>query len=226
MNPAISYIICALPRSGSSLLCIGLRKTKVAGNPWEYFHARTIQQGLKSWGITTREEYLDKVVEEECTPNGVFGVKIFWSEFSKLGGLLTTRLPDSRYILLTRRDKIRQAISFDKALQTNVWAQGRDEDLPTHERLRFDFHRIRQLHHRIVAHELAWTRYFARHGVTPLDICYEDFTDSLDETLRRIVSYLGVEFPDDHRVGPGKMVKMSDEISEEWVERYREMAQG
>jgi LPS sulfotransferase NodH len=35
----VSYLVCATPRSGSTLLCHTLRKTGVAGNPFEFFEA-------------------------------------------------------------------------------------------------------------------------------------------------------------------------------------------
>jgi LPS sulfotransferase NodH len=35
----VSYLVCATPRSGSTLLCHTLRKTGVAGNPLEFFEA-------------------------------------------------------------------------------------------------------------------------------------------------------------------------------------------
>src|SRR3954469_9702243 len=36
---APSYLVCATPRSGSTLLCETLSKTGVAGNPLEFFEA-------------------------------------------------------------------------------------------------------------------------------------------------------------------------------------------
>src|SRR3954464_7122438 len=37
MPPASPYLVCATPRSGSTLLCETLRATGVAGNPLEHF---------------------------------------------------------------------------------------------------------------------------------------------------------------------------------------------
>ncbi|MGZ5376146.1 MAG: Stf0 family sulfotransferase, partial [Solirubrobacterales bacterium] len=39
MKPARSYLVCATPRSGSTLLCEALKSTGVAGRPEEYFEA-------------------------------------------------------------------------------------------------------------------------------------------------------------------------------------------
>lgn len=39
MKPEASYLVCATPRSGSTLVCKALTQTGVAGNPEEYFEA-------------------------------------------------------------------------------------------------------------------------------------------------------------------------------------------
>ena len=39
MTPERSYLVCATPRSGSTLVCKALRDTGVAGRPEEYFEA-------------------------------------------------------------------------------------------------------------------------------------------------------------------------------------------
>ena len=38
--PMSAYLVCATPRSGSTLLCRALTATGVAGRPEEYFEAR------------------------------------------------------------------------------------------------------------------------------------------------------------------------------------------
>src|SRR3954468_23615004 len=39
MRPDRSYLVCATPRSGSTLVCHALEETEVAGRPEEYFEA-------------------------------------------------------------------------------------------------------------------------------------------------------------------------------------------
>ena len=54
MVPSLSYLVCATPRSGSTLLCQLLDQTGVAGHPEEYFEA------LRHSGLPRRpEEYFD-----------------------------------------------------------------------------------------------------------------------------------------------------------------------
>src|ERR1700678_1266834 len=54
MRPMLSYLVCATPRSGSTLLCQALAQTGVAGRPQEYFEA------LRHSGLPRRpHEYFD-----------------------------------------------------------------------------------------------------------------------------------------------------------------------
>jgi LPS sulfotransferase NodH len=54
MTPMLSYLVCATPRSGSTLLCHALDRTGVAGHPEEYFEA------LRRSGLPRRpHEYFD-----------------------------------------------------------------------------------------------------------------------------------------------------------------------
>ena len=69
------------------------------------------------------------------TPNGSSAPKLFWFQFqyllTKLGrtfgrngwdpSLLNEVFPNLRFVLLTRRDKVRQAISYVRAIQSDVW---------------------------------------------------------------------------------------------------------
>jgi len=58
---AVTYLVCATPRSGSTLLCEGLKATGVAGVPEEYFEA------LASTGRPPRpEEYLSGAGDPEA----------------------------------------------------------------------------------------------------------------------------------------------------------------
>src|SRR3954453_1951322 len=55
VRPELSYLVCATPRSGSTLLCHLLDQTGMAGHPEEYFEA------LQHSGLPRRpEEYFDR----------------------------------------------------------------------------------------------------------------------------------------------------------------------
>jgi len=68
VNPStISNMICATPRSGSTLLCEALRNTGLAGNPDEYFH---FDRWSEKWGMSSEEDYLEMILQYGKGDNG------------------------------------------------------------------------------------------------------------------------------------------------------------
>jgi trehalose 2-sulfotransferase len=115
LRPRAAYLLCATPRSGSTLLCDLLDATGVAGHPEEYFEAlrgtgRPRQPREYFEGVDDPElfellprsepplaeapfhERLADVVREATTPNGVFGAKVMWGYHDDLQSRLA-RLP-------------------------------------------------------------------------------------------------------------------------------------
>jgi LPS sulfotransferase NodH len=237
MRPHTSYLICATPRSGSFLLGEALINTGIAGCPGEYFWRGDEPGWRERWHVSTYAGYLTKAIEQGSTPNGVFGAKIMWGYFDDfvtklrqlpqytdipVSRLMATVFPNLSYVYMTRRDKVRQAVSHWKALQTNVWGWT-DEALPapTDEPV-FDFDEIDGLVQEIITHEAAWQQYFADCSVTPFTVVYEDLVPAYHDTARRILEFLHVPIPTDLAFGERRMKKQADALSEEWVQRYCE----
>ena len=123
------------------MLAEALESTGIAGRPREYFDPVFQKKWCESLAIASDAEYFEKALAAGTTPNGVFGAKVLWHQFEHLlvklrriqgNGLsdlelLDRTFPDLRYIFLTRRDKIRQAISYDRAIRSGVWWSIADE---------------------------------------------------------------------------------------------------
>ncbi|MCA9930706.1 MAG: hypothetical protein KC419_19610, partial [Anaerolineales bacterium] len=75
-DPTISYMICATPRSGSTLLCEALRNTGLAGNPDEYFGPMHVARWTEKWQTQSEKEYFARVLVHGSGENGVWGVKV------------------------------------------------------------------------------------------------------------------------------------------------------
>jgi LPS sulfotransferase NodH len=270
--PRRSYLVCATPRSGSTLLCETLEATGIAGRPREYFEAlketgvprrpREYFWGLRSpevlrllphdaqldrdservqtWNRDDYGRHLDAVLREGTTPNGIFGSKMMWGYFDdfleltrgipRLGGmgdgsLLNTAFPELRYVFVSRSDKVRQAVSLWRALQTWVWrkAEGKPDDAPLPEqRAVYSFDAIDHLLDQLRRHEDAWRGFFFRIGQRPLTILYEEVAGDLDATVDRVLESLGVERPPAAAPVAKSMSRQSDDLSESWVQNYLE----
>jgi LPS sulfotransferase NodH len=268
MTPMLSYLVCATPRSGSTLLCHALDETGVAGHPKEYFEAlsrsglprrpheyfdphrhaniverlafREMPDGQAEpnplWHPDTYDQYLDWALEQGTTPNGVFGSKLMWGylgDFAQLlrgidgmagrplPELLARAFPGLRYIQITRENKIRQAVSLWKAVQTQSWKREPGEQQRAVE-LVFSFRAINYLVRLLTAHDASWDAYFLGLGYEPLKVTYEELAESTDEVVRRVLDHLGIPAPADLIVqAPGLSVQ-ADEVSELWVRRVDE----
>src|SRR5262249_8849777 len=88
------------------------------------------------WDPAAYDRYLAHAKEQGTTANGVFGAKpmgaspadsatllrgIDGLERLPVPELLARVFPELRYVQITRRDKVRQAVSLWKAVQTQVW---------------------------------------------------------------------------------------------------------
>src|SRR5206468_3361533 len=89
--PKRSYAICTNPRSGSWLLAEGLQSTRIAGRPREWFHPDSEGERSGKWGLAHPKQagyadYMNRVIQEATTRNGVFGVKLHWYQMDLLRG--------------------------------------------------------------------------------------------------------------------------------------------
>jgi len=146
MKPKRSYFVCKTNRTGSQLLCEALRFTGIAGQPNEHLYIGEKSDYYKAYGTRTGEELLAKIVELGSTPNGVFGLCVELPKtealafirqvirqdfpFESLPDLLRSLFPDPKYIWLTRRNVVRQAVSWWKASQSGIWHTNADEEPP------------------------------------------------------------------------------------------------
>jgi LPS sulfotransferase NodH len=266
-----SYLVCATPRSGSTLLCHLLDRTGVAGHPEEYFealrhsgvprrpheyfdparHANIIERlafrempdsehGTPHplWTPQTYDRYLDWALTEGTTPNGVFGAKLMWGYLGDFAALvrgidgyaglpvpqlLARAFPALSYVQVTRRDKVRQAISLWKAVQTQAWRRddGSAQRTPAVEPV-FSFRAINYLVRLLTAHDASWDAYFLGLGSPPVKVYYEELAEAPEAVIRRVLDALEIPAPADLALGPPRLSVQADERSEEWVRRFEE----
>ncbi len=232
-----SYAICGVQRSGSSLLCEALTLTRVAGFPREYF----LEWEDAEWGwprsSPSRSAFLDRVLREGTSSNGVFGVKLMWNYFPHVidglralagcpdlppGPLLHRLFPNLRYIWIVRENRVRQAVSWALAAQTEIYsAQQLRERAPRREP-QFDFELIHNLHGLILEGEAGWRAHFDACGAEPLRIVYEDLAADYEGTARRALEYLGLTPLDPIFQGEREMRRQATELNDAWVRGYLE----
>lgn len=184
-------------------------------------------------------DYVTWVIGTATTSNGVFGAKIM---SAYVGGLvaglrealgdgapeaphevLAAALPRLRYVRLVRSDKVKQAVSLWRAIQTWQW---REDAAPgaiaaaSGTDLRYDFAVLDHLRRGLEAEEAWWDAFFAESGIIPLTIVYEDFSGRHDQAVRAILRYLEIPFEATWALPSPTMRRQADTLSAEWSERY------
>jgi trehalose 2-sulfotransferase len=289
MQPNRSYIVCATPRSGSTLVCHALGKTGVAGRPEEYFEAlrhsgrprrpeeyfvgvedptirdhlgeRAVGSELQPrsplWSRAAYDRYLEWAFEAGTTPNGVFGAKLMWGYFGDfvsllrnvpayrdvpLAELLPTVFPDLTFVRVVRANKVRQAVSLWKAVQTATWREDQanakaasleDDDSPPYRtfieehrpQLRFHYRAIEHLLEQLLIEESRWDAFFEHSGIKPLLVLYENFAADYETSALRLLERLELSPPDGFEFEP-RMKRQSDNVNDDWVKRYSELRLG
>lgn len=193
-----------------------------------------------TWSRDDYEAHYLAALSSGTTPNGVFGAKLMWSYFQDFlelmrgiprfagmedGSLLSTAFPGLRYVFISRSDKVRQAVSLWRALQTWVWR--RQEGAPAGEplpdrRAVYSFDAIDHLLYQLRRHEDAWRGFFFRIGQRPLSLFYEDVAGDLQGSVSRVLQSIGIEPATVPAGSRQSLRRQSDELSQSWVQSYLE----
>lgn len=236
-RPIESYVVCSTARSGSGLLCRGLASTGAVGAPLEYFnpiHRKTLSD---RWGCgSDLDSYVEALHLRRSTPTGIFGSKVHWEQLSQVraetlglpddrftptmtDGLLERLFPKPRFIRIIRLDIDRQAVSFWRATNSNVWSVGVDDTAQTDELTPYSFEGIDRCRRVIENGELCWERLIRQRGGDALVVTYEELTSDFVGTIKRVVRFIspGLEVA----VPVPSTRVLGDEHSRELLERFR-----
>jgi LPS sulfotransferase NodH len=217
-----SFAVCALPRSGSSLLCELLFATGLAGAPAEYFDETLMTRFRRRWGVSSSDEYLEALIARKTSPNGVFGFKAHFFQLAQAfpADELERAFPSLRYVYIRRLDRLRQAISWARAIQSGKWAS--DHEVAERDGISYRRPQVDRLLEGIAERERLWEARFAAAGVDPLRVTYEQLVAAPAQTVRAVLRHIGVEAADSVDVPPPSLRRQADEVTEEWVARYLE----
>lgn len=242
MRPKLSYTIWFSQRTGSTLLCQALEATHSTGVPNEWFNYAT--DLLTAYKLKTYAELQEHLWQAGSTPNQIFGNKHSFCEprFTHLIAALrqfpvcspneTNRakiwesaFPNHRHIFMTRRNKVRLAVSWWKAIQSHEWHRKRGESPKLADLAKaYSFDAINHLYNECSMREAGIQEFFTEGNITPLTIVYEDFIQNYEQTIRTVLDYLELE-ADSILIAPPPLAPTADSVSEEWVQRFRQEAQ-
>jgi len=244
VKPTLSYTVWFSQRTGSTLLCRALEDTGVAGKPNEWLNLPPKADALAHYQVATPEALQKKLWELGSTPNGVFGLKFSFSEPHVSDLLATLRafpggtadltrgevwgnaFPNGKHVFMTRRNKVRLAVSWWKAIQSEEWhRQGGAAPTAKDVEDAYNFDAINHLYAESVMREAGMQAFFTEAGIVPMTVVYEDFVARYEGTVRDILDKLDLKLPEGYAFGAPKLEPLADDISEAWVQRFREERQ-
>lgn len=243
-----AYILCATPRSGSTLLCDLLRDAG-AGRPASFFRAESVPDYTRCFGLGPApgpgvdRAYLDHVLEAGDGGTGVFGLRLMWESlaglchglrrlFPRVAGeaaLLAAAFGAPGYVHLSRADKAAQAVSRLRAMQSGLWH--RHADGAERERLAptapsgYDASRLAALAAEAAAHDAAWTAWFSREGIAPTTLTYEGLAEDPSGTLATLLRALDLD-PGVAATLQPRTRRLADAESAAWLRRFRAEREG
>lgn len=229
------YLLCATPRTGSTLLCSLLTSTNVLGSPESYFRVQDEETwaerlGVPAVGGRVRDygAFAMAVRAAGSTDNGVFAARVMWGSVDRVieGLAPPASQPDVEalegafgplaFIHLTRGDVVAQAVSWARAEQTGYWHRG-DTTSAAPEA---DLVRMTDLVEEIESHNALWERWFTANHVRPHRLTYEALTRDPAEAIAGIASHLRIIVPNGWRSrSPHR--KQADQTNAEWSRLLR-----
>jgi LPS sulfotransferase NodH len=173
-----------------------------------------------------------RILREGTTPNGVWGGKLMWGHVDDLldrareledvapdAGLdatLTALLGERlKLVFVTRPDKVAQAVSLWRAVQTQTWRAGHGTPA---DQAQYAFAGIDHLVGQLEEHDAAWRGWLTATGRTVHELSYDDLAADPPGAVAAVLRYLGL--PDDDVPAPATE-RQGDERSRAWADRYR-----
>jgi LPS sulfotransferase NodH len=195
----LAYAILHPPRTGSTMLSSMLASTGRGGFPLEYLSPRCLKLFVQRTGDTRLAPYLTDIVRRRTSPNGVFGIKLQHGQAqfaaSSTSGMAFLK-QIGRFIRVSRRDKLDQAISWMMARERQVWHVQNGDALPAERGFRpEDVQRLDRFIEIAVQRDREWQETIARLGLSPvIDVVYEDLLAEPAAQMARVLGFLGIEF--------------------------------
>lgn len=236
--PTRTIVLCATPRTGSTLACDVLAGTDRLGYPKEPFAAVAVPACADAWGVPSLDEdpdrYLRAALTNGTTPNGICSVKLMWEDVTRLARAVDRHdadvldcFVDPVAVLVTRRDKVAAAISQHRAERTGEWSSAAASGRP--EPGEPDLSRVSALHD--AQHEGAdrWRALVTGAAVPTAEVVYEDVAGEPGRIAAVAARLVGVQLDGEPEVRTRLRIQRDDwnaQVRRSWVEATGGCARG
>jgi LPS sulfotransferase NodH len=241
--PDRTVVICSHPRSGSTLLGEALYAAGGLGCPLEYLHRGFRPHFARRWEAHDLDAFVRALHRFRTDTTGVLSIKLFWrdvedllkettssggalvmqpdatpagEDFRRIFDLLQTILPNPTFVHLTRRDRVRQAVSAFVAAETSVFRSFSSDDPRARRAVVYQYEGILRQLAAADYGNARWQAFFSALGVEPYRLAYEDLASGFEAAIGSVLAHLG-------HPGPPRAPRMHRQAtaqSEEFILRF------
>ena len=216
--------------------------TQVMGSPGEWLHAISLRDTRRLMGYgpgAPLDLILKGTAEKYTAPDGVFAVKVMWSQLEDVltelraddPGLndlndieiLSRYFPDPHLIYLTRKDMVAQAVSLSRASLSDHWLDyGQEKKSSEGSSTDFNYVLVNQNLISLREENRKWRRFLEAGNRPVLELEYEKIVRDYQGTLERIADFLNIR--EGLSIDPtlNRYQKMRDTTSSRWTQAYAE----
>ncbi|WP_343031069.1 Stf0 family sulfotransferase [Marinobacter changyiensis] len=218
-KPSKILIIASTGRCGSHMLGHALYKTGSFGFPLEYTNPSNFARWKRRFGIDDFQGIMTEIQQRRTSPNGVFGIKIHYPHIKQFGGFdnLVRLFPNAHYVLLSRKDVLKQAVSLSIARQTGVWISGQK---PVNENPTYDFEHIDKCLRETILNNSSWRYTLAASGCNYIEMDFDHVRNNLFQSIEKIASFIGIEIESTEMPKEQATKKQSKYINKEWAMKF------
>jgi len=218
-NPRLKgTLMLSMPRSGTNWLKSIGDATGRMGATDEWLGFETLDKPPRAY---TAQSYYDRIVQQASTANGRFAVKIFPHHVRQARQTYNfdfiqkcVQENDVKLYLITREDRLGQAISRLKATQTQTWTEGTGRSNAV---IRYNFRKLCSFYFEAGRGYDFWRSYLAINGYQYEAFTYEELLPNPAPFFESAAAHLGVAPPESYE---SSLKIQRDSVTEVWRQRF------
>lgn len=218
--------LCFTNRCGSNLLADLLMSTGRLHYAEEFLNADEVVGAATRHGHRNFQEHFSWYARSRATRRNIVTTKLAIPHLEILGdaGVLDQIFNRSRFVFLTREDRLRQAISLEIAEQTGQWSSTISKS-PSARPPRYSAARLREAMAFLDAQNRQFEAFFVGNGIEPVRIVYEQLIADPEPYVRKIGRQVGLR---GLQVDPSRLSlqRQSGSLNAEWGARFLAENQG